>query len=107
MITCPFSDHRKHYKNEGVFHCKDRERGVYIMALGASESHFRGGAKSTPGFAWATKILNTSSSIGSAPWRALLSFRAVIPNLGSPDVPGLKFPEAFITSYAGQDFWEL
>ena len=30
--------------------------------------------------------------------------RSVVPNLGSPDVPGLKLPEAFTTSCAGQEF---
>ena len=33
------------------------------------------------------------------------SARTGVSNLGSPDV--LKFAEAFPTSYAGQDFWEL
>ena len=33
--------------------------------------------------------------------------KAVVSNLGSPDVLGLKLPEAFSTSSAGQDFWEL
>ena len=33
--------------------------------------------------------------------------RAVVPNLGPPDVPGLQLPEAFTTTTAGQDFWEL
>ena len=35
------------------------------------------------------------------------SSRAVVPNLGSPDVLGLQLPEAFTTTLAGQDFWEL
>ena len=29
------------------------------------------------------------------------------PNLGPPDVLGLQLPEAFTTTSAGQDFWEL
>ena len=33
--------------------------------------------------------------------------RAAVPNLGSPDVLGLKLPAAFTTRYAGQDFQEL
>ena len=33
--------------------------------------------------------------------------RAVVPNLGPPDVVGLQLPEAFTTTSAGQDFWEL
>ena len=32
---------------------------------------------------------------------------AVVPNLGSPDILGLKLPEAFTTSCAGQNIWEL
>ena len=32
---------------------------------------------------------------------------AVVPNLGPPDVLGLQLPEAFTTTSAGQDFWEL
>ena len=32
---------------------------------------------------------------------------AVILNLGPPDVIGLQLPEAFTTTSAGQDFWEL
>ena len=32
---------------------------------------------------------------------------ALVPNLRSPDVPGLKLPETFTASCAGQDFWEL
>ena len=32
---------------------------------------------------------------------------AVVPNLGPPDVLGLQLAEAFITTSAGQDFWEL
>ena len=32
---------------------------------------------------------------------------AVVPSLGSPDVLGIKFPEAFTRSYAGHDSWEL
>ena len=31
--------------------------------------------------------------------------RAVVPNLGPPD--GLQLPEAFTTTFASQDFWEL
>lgn len=31
---------------------------------------------------------------------------AVVPNLGSPDVIGLRYPKAFALSCAGQDFWE-
>ena len=34
-------------------------------------------------------------------------YDSVVPNLGSPDIVGLKFPEAFTTSCAGQDFWEV
>ena len=30
-----------------------------------------------------------------------------VPNLASPDVPGLKLPEAFAISSAGQDLWEF
>ena len=33
--------------------------------------------------------------------------RAVVPNLGPPDVLGPQVPEAFTTTSAGQDFWEL
>ena len=36
-----------------------------------------------------------------------MSFIAVIPNFGPPDVLGLQLPEAFSTPSAGQDFWEL
>ena len=32
---------------------------------------------------------------------------AVVPNLESADIFGLKLPEAITTSCAGQDFWEL
>ena len=35
------------------------------------------------------------------------SFRSVVPNLVPPDVLGLQLPETFITTTAGQDFWEL
>ena len=35
------------------------------------------------------------------------SFRSVVPNVGPPDVLGLQLPEAFTTTSAGQDFWEL
>ena len=31
----------------------------------------------------------------------------VVPNLGPPDVLGLQLPEAFTTTSADQDFWEL
>ena len=31
----------------------------------------------------------------------------MVPNLGPPDILGLQFPEAFTTTSAGQDFWEL
>ena len=34
-------------------------------------------------------------------------FRAMVPNLGSPDVLGLKLPEAFATRCAVLDFWKL
>ena len=34
-------------------------------------------------------------------------YRPLPPNLGSSDIFGLKLPEAFTTSCAGQDFWEL
>ena len=34
-------------------------------------------------------------------------FTAVVPNLGPPDVLRLQLPEAFTTTSAGQDFWEL
>ena len=33
--------------------------------------------------------------------------RAVIPNLGPPDVLGLQLPEAFTINCSRQDFWEL
>ena len=35
------------------------------------------------------------------------SFNAGAPNFGSPDDFGIKFQEAFTTTYADQDFWEL
>ena len=42
---------------------------------------------------------------------SILSFiclpRAVVPNLGPPDILGLQLPKAFTTTSAGQDFWEL
>ena len=38
---------------------------------------------------------------------SLPSFRPVVLKLGSPDVLGLQFPEAFTTCFTGQDFWEL
>ena len=31
----------------------------------------------------------------------------MVPNLGPPDVLGLQLPEAFTTTSAGQNFWEL
>ena len=31
----------------------------------------------------------------------------VVPNLGFPDILGLKLPEGFTASCAGQDLWEL
>ena len=31
----------------------------------------------------------------------------MVPNLGPPDVLRLQLPEAFATTSAGQDFWEL
>ena len=31
----------------------------------------------------------------------------MVPNLGSPDVLGLKLPDAFTISCGGQDFWEM
>ena len=33
--------------------------------------------------------------------------KAVVPNLGPPGVLGLQLPEAFTTTSAGQDFWDL
>ena len=38
---------------------------------------------------------------------ARMSSKAVVPNLGAPDVFGLQLPEVFTTISAGQDFWEL
>ena len=35
------------------------------------------------------------------------SYKPVVPNLGPPDVLGLQLPEAFTTTSAGQDFWEV
>ena len=32
---------------------------------------------------------------------------AIVPNLGCPNVLGLKLPVASNINYAGQDFWEL
>ena len=32
---------------------------------------------------------------------------AVVPSLGPPDVLGLQLPEAFTSTSADQDFWEL
>ena len=37
----------------------------------------------------------------------VLYLKAVVPNLGPPDVLGIQLPEAFTTTSAGQDFWEL
>ena len=37
----------------------------------------------------------------------IASVRTVVPNFGPPDVLGLQLPEAFTTTSAGQDFWEL
>ena len=33
--------------------------------------------------------------------------KPMVPNLGPPDVLGLQLPEAFTTTFASQDFWEL
>ena len=35
------------------------------------------------------------------------SSKAIVANAESPYALGLKLPEAFTTSYAGQDFWNL
>ena len=53
--------------------------------------------------------LNSMSSILPLKTNSLSKklFRAVFPNLGPPDVLGLQLPEAFTTTSAGQDFWEL
>ena len=37
----------------------------------------------------------------------LSCLRAVVSNLGPPDVLGLHLPEAFTTTSSDQDFWEL
>ena len=34
-------------------------------------------------------------------------FRAVVPNLGPPDVLGLQFPEILASGDGGEGFWEL
>ena len=61
---------------------------------------------------WNNKGREISTSMRKIKWVAwapniLKCSRAVVPNLGSPDILGLKLPEALITSCAGQDFWEL
>ena len=37
----------------------------------------------------------------------ILAYKSVVLNLGPPDVIELQLPEAFTTTSAGQDFWEL
>ena len=39
--------------------------------------------------------------------RSLLSLRAVVPNLGTPDVLGLQLPEILASRGGGEGFWEL
>ena len=34
-------------------------------------------------------------------------FKAVVPNLGPPDVLGLQLPEVLASSGGGESFWEL
>ena len=52
-------------------------------------------------------LLSSTDLRSSCQHNPVASFRAVVPNLGPPDVPVLQLPEAFTITSAGQDFWEL
>ena len=58
-------------------------------------------------FTYTEPAITKTVTLDQMLWSIRLSPNTVVPNLGPPDVLRLQLPEAFTTTSADQDFWEL